>query len=152
MVCVDAVIIVIAINIASSIITTRKIRTSTHEGYECGLIIAQFVVAADVQHVAAVRVTGDRLELDLVQPVSDANCQDVHSLRLQPESLRHGRLLVVRTTVRQDDDQVGDVAAVSVSRSEHGVRYVAQGGGRVGRAVGVRSVEDRLLHVVAEIH
>ena len=49
-------------------------------------MIAQPVVAADVEDVAAVRVTGDRLELDLVQPVSDTDGQDVHSLRLQNQN------------------------------------------------------------------
>ena len=49
-------------------------------------MIAQPVVAADVEDVAAVRVTGDRLQLDLVQPVSDTDGQDVHSLRLQNQN------------------------------------------------------------------
>ena len=73
-------------NIASPIIAIQNRRTSTHERDESVAMIAQPVVAADVEDVAAVRVTGDRLQLDLVQPVSDTDGQDVHSLRLQNQN------------------------------------------------------------------
>ena len=96
-------------------------------------------------------MAGDRLELVLVQPVTDADCEHVHSLGLQSQPLRHGRLAVVGTSVGEDDNEVGDVTAVAVSGRVHRVGDVAKGGGGVGCAVSVSCVHDGLLHVGAAI-
>ena len=75
----------------------------------------------------------------------------MHSLGLQSQPLRHGRLAVVGTSVGEDDNEVGDVTAVAVSGRVHRVGDVAKGGGGVGCAVGVSCVQDGLLHIGAAI-